>query len=119
MLQPGKLLVAAAVAVVGVSVVAPAAIASGHEYYKHETVGVVTHGVSVGDVDSDSAVIWSRGDSASVMHVVLKNKGRNRSQHQSVSVVAENDFTGKVHFTGLKADTEYSYKVWFSSSRLR
>ena len=63
----------------------------------------VTHGVVAGDVTSTSAVIWSRADRASTMHVLVKGNGRDfrDSEYRAVAVTAEHDFTGKVRITGL------------------
>jgi len=77
----------------------------------------LTHGVIAGDVTSSSAVIWSRGDRASTMHVVVNGSGReSRELEYHVAVTAEHDYTGKVKITGLQSDRDYSYTVWFSGS---
>lgn len=74
----------------------------------------VTHGVSAGDVTSDSAVIWSRTDTEAVMRVQVLGAG-GRGVGHTVRVKPEHDFTGKVLVDGLKADTAYRYRVWFES----
>jgi len=78
----------------------------------------VTHGVIAGDVTSNSAVIWSRADHASTMHVLVRGSGRDShgATFRSTAVTAEHDFTGKVMITGLQPDHDYSYIVWFSGS---
>jgi alkaline phosphatase D len=75
----------------------------------------VTHGVSAGGVTSDSAVIWSRADRASIMHVLVQGGGHDGKQGR-VAVSAEDDYTGKIRVTGLRPDRDYEYKVWFSGS---
>lgn len=72
----------------------------------------VTHGVAVGDLSADRAVIWSRTDRDAHMHVEITG-GRHRPA-APVSVRAERDFAGKVEVTGLAPDTRYRYRVWFS-----
>ena len=66
----------------------------------------VTHGVIAGDVTSNSAVIWSRADHASTMHVLVRGSGRDShgATFRSTAVTAEHDFTGKVMITGLQPD---------------
>lgn len=72
-----------------------------------------TYGVSAGDVTSSSAVIWSRAERESVMHVQVFSKDIDSVVHETVSVNAGRDFTGKVVIKGLKPDTNYHYRVWF------
>lgn len=77
----------------------------------------VTHGVIAGDVTSSSAVIWSRADRASTMHVTVNGSGReSRDVEYRVAVTAEHDYTGKVRISGLQPDRDYTYTVWFSGS---
>jgi len=78
----------------------------------------LTHGVIAGDVTATSAVIWSRADHASTMHVLVKGNGRDShdSAYRAVAVTAEHDYTGKVRITGLHPDRAYTYTVWFSGS---
>ena len=85
----------------------------------HDAVtAAVTHGVIAGDVTSNSAVIWSRTDHTSIMHVLVKGNGREShdSEYRAVAVTAEHDYTGKVRITGLQPEREYTYTVWFSGS---
>jgi alkaline phosphatase D len=76
----------------------------------------ITHGVAVGDVGARHAVIWSRANRESTLHVLLTPKHDGLPLYQSVQVKAEDDFTGKVRFTRLKPDTAYDYAVWFGGS---
>ncbi len=83
----------------------------------------VTHGVSAGDVQANSAVIWSRTNQAAFMHVSVSTKKKGhyykylRNKSAVVKVTANNDFTGKVVIKGLKPETEYEYSVWFSNKK--
>ena len=101
-------------AALGATVGAQSASADNHKS-KYSNEAIVTHGVASGDVSSDSAVIWSRSNTEATMHVILTGKGNERAMHRRVSVSAENDFTGKIKLTGLKANTEYEYRVWFGN----
>jgi len=101
------------ITVLGATVAAQSAFADSNESINTSNV-MVSHGVASGDVSSDSAVIWSRANAESTMHVLLKgNKG---AVHQRLRVSAEDDFAGKLLLTDLKPDTEYSYSVWFSAA---
>jgi alkaline phosphatase D len=70
---------------------------------------VVTHGVVVGDVTSDSAVVWARADREGTLKVHLfggKHHGGARLEFH-----AADDYTAQVVLTGLKPDTDYRYRV--------
>lgn len=74
----------------------------------------LTHGVAAGDVTTHSAVIWSRADRTSTMHLVVwKKKGHRAAYRTSLPVKAEDDYTGKIVVTGLKPGTDYKYMVCF------
>lgn len=77
----------------------------------------ITHGVAAGDVTSHSAVIWSRADQASTMHVQILGKGNDKVAGKYAMVTAEHDYTGSVQIDGLKPDTDYRYRVWFGSEK--
>lgn len=87
-----------------------------HYETDNTTIAMATHGVATGDVTSNSAVIWSRANTESVMHVLLHGKNNKRIMQQRIRVSADNDFTGKLMLTDLKPDTDYSYRVWFSAT---
>lgn len=76
----------------------------------------VSHGVMAGDVTPYSAVLWARGDRASFMHVRIFGRVDGLMRNQVVRVDADDDYTGKLHVTGLRPATEYRYRVWFSDS---
>lgn len=76
-----------------------------------------THGVSVGDVSADSAVIWSRANQAGFLHVELPGTPYRLyadARHVQVPVTDERDFTGKVRLADLEPGTEYRYRLWFT-----
>lgn len=77
----------------------------------------MVYGMSVGNVSSNQAIIWSRTDQESYMHVRLLGKGSHQPRKQSVKVTAQRDFTGKIRLKNLRPDTEYRYYVWFSNSK--
>jgi alkaline phosphatase D len=71
----------------------------------------VTHGVAVGDVRADSAVLWARTDRPATLQVALSGGGH--APIPPVLVDAEHDFTGRVALTGLRPATTYRYTVRF------
>lgn len=75
---------------------------------------MVSHGVMAGDVTPYSAVLWARGDRESFMHVRIFGRVDGPMRNQVVRVEADDDYTGKLHVTGLRPATEYRYRVWFS-----
>jgi len=75
----------------------------------------ITHGVTIGDVQAHSTVIWSRTNESTNMHVLLQAQSK-KSVYGTTSVNANSDFTGKVLLEGLKADTKYEYHVWFGKN---
>jgi alkaline phosphatase D len=74
---------------------------------------VVTHGVVVGDVTDDSAVIWSRASRAATLRVTVQ--GAPHRQPGPVPVDAGDDFTGQVRVEGLAAGRTYRYRVRFDN----
>jgi alkaline phosphatase D len=72
----------------------------------------VTHGVAVGDVTETRAVIWSRTDRETTMHVEFDPTpagGAPRGLH----VRADDDFTGQLAVSGLRPATRYRFRVSF------
>lgn len=76
----------------------------------------VTHGVATGEIGPHSAIIWSRTDRRSVMHVRVSGK-KNGIQDKQIIVTPERDFTGKIRVDGLAPDTAYHYSVWFDEDK--
>jgi alkaline phosphatase D len=71
----------------------------------------VTHGVVVGDVTDDSAVLWARADRASTLRVHLSG-GRHRTP-KPVEARAADDLAAQVALEGLRPATTYRYRVRF------
>ena len=70
---------------------------------------VVTHGVVVGDVTADSAVVWTRGDREGTLKVHLS--GGKHHGAARLETHAGDDYTGQVVLTGLRPDTTYRYRI--------
>jgi alkaline phosphatase D len=73
----------------------------------------ITHGLMVGAVTHDSAIVWSRSDRETTLHVWLQAIDGGIPLHMQGPVMAAHDFTGKLAFQGLKPETEYQYAVRF------
>jgi alkaline phosphatase D len=71
----------------------------------------VTHGVVVGDVTDESAVLWARTDRAAAMHVHLSGGGHRTPR--PVEARAADDWTAQVRLDGLRPATTYGYRVRF------
>ncbi|MEV6522513.1 alkaline phosphatase D family protein [Longispora sp. NPDC051575] len=79
----------------------------------------LTHGVVTGDVTENTALIWSRADRATQMHVeygpVAEVEGPaprpGARKTKKLQVTAARDFIGQFTLRGLLPDTEYGYRV--------
>jgi alkaline phosphatase D len=74
----------------------------------------ITHGVVVGDVRADAAVLWARASGSGQLEVRLSG-GRHRPV-APVALTAAHDHAGQVVLDGLRPDTRYRYRAWVSSS---
>ena len=69
----------------------------------------LTHGVVVGDVTTDSAVLWARADREGTLTVHLSGGRHERTAR--LRFRAADDYTGQVVLQGLRPDTTYRYKL--------
>jgi alkaline phosphatase D len=77
----------------------------------------INEGVSSGDVTHKSAIIWSRANNESVMHMQYDNNSAFLHPNSRIKGVDNTtDFAGIIKIDDLKPNTKYFYKVWFSSS---
>ncbi|TQV67992.1 hypothetical protein FKG94_24470 [Exilibacterium tricleocarpae] len=76
-----------------------------------------SHGVAVGDVTENNAVIWSRASAAAFMHATVSAEQSDKILRRYARVEADTDFTGKILFDQLRPGTRYRYRVWFSADR--
>jgi alkaline phosphatase D len=79
---------------------------------------IITHGIASGDVTDDSAVVWSRSNRESQMHVEY-DTNTNFSQPKSTNAATltnqTTDYTAHIKLESLSPDTLYYYRVWFST----
>jgi alkaline phosphatase D len=79
---------------------------------------IITHGIASGDVTDDSAVVWSRSNRESQMHVEYDtntNFSQPKSTNASTLTNQTTDYTAHVKLESLSPDTLYYYRVWFST----
>ena len=72
----------------------------------------IRHGVVVGEVTSESAVLWARGAQAGSLRVSLS--GGPHEGIDPVQVSADDDWAGQLRLDGLAPSTEYGYPVQFT-----
>lgn len=75
----------------------------------------VTCGISVGDVEGDSAVVWARSDRASKMIVewATNEAFRDVRRIEGPAALPESDFTAKARISGLPPGETIAYRVSF------
>ena len=81
----------------------------------------ITHGVASGEITNDSAVIWSRSNREAQMHVeydISSDFLQQKSLNSTSLANQTTDYTARAMLEGLKPDTAYYYRVWFSRSDL-
>jgi alkaline phosphatase D len=81
----------------------------------------ITHGVASGEITNDSAVIWSRSNREAQMHVeydISSDFLQPKSLNSTSLANQTTDYTARAMLEGLKPDTAYYYRVWFSRSEL-
>lgn len=76
----------------------------------------IKDGISSGDVTHNSAIIWSRANNDSLMHVIYDNDSAFSYPILKIKAVnSSTDYAGKIKIDELYSNTKYFYKVWFSS----
>ena len=91
-------------------------------YAQQNTNLFITHGIASGDVTDHSAVIWSRANKQAQMHVEYDTNSNFSSSSKSLTITTINvnettDFTGHAKIDGLRPDTLYYYRVWFTTKQ--
>jgi alkaline phosphatase D len=92
--------------------VAALVVAAGSAAPPDRDTVVVTHGVAAGDVTATTAVLWARADREAVLHVRVSGGAHRRVP--PTTATAARDFTARVRVVGLRPNTSYRYRVWFS-----
>jgi alkaline phosphatase D len=78
----------------------------------------ITHGVASGDVTNQSAVIWSRvNDQPAQMNVEYDTDANfTNPLRETAQANSNTDFTAHAKLDGLRPNTQYYYRVWFTGS---
>jgi alkaline phosphatase D len=78
----------------------------------------ITHGIASGDVTDHSAIIWSRVDDQPAQMNVEYDTDANFTNPVIKTAQADSstDFTAHAKLDGLRPDTQYYYRVWFTGS---
>jgi alkaline phosphatase D len=78
----------------------------------------ITHGIASGDVTDKSAIIWSRvNDQPAQMNVEYDtNANFTNPFSKTAQANSTTDFAAHAKLDGLKPDTQYYYRVWFTGS---
>ncbi len=73
----------------------------------------LTHGPMLGQLTSDSVVVWGRTSQSGTFTVRYGTAGDRLDQESALATTAiGHDNTGVVRLTGLLPDTRYHYQVW-------
>lgn len=80
----------------------------------HLDVVDLPHGVTVGDVTDESAVVWTRTADPAVVHVEYAADGSSASPGRTIPRPTDEDTdnTAKLRLGNLKPGTDYRYRVW-------
>src|SRR4051794_1214519 len=78
-----------------------------------------THGVQIGDVDGDRAVVWSRASAPSPMRVTWSEEGSTPHVVEGPIVSIEEDLCGHIELVGLPAGRTIHYAVDFGSESVK
>ena len=83
----------------------------------NNTILRITAGIASGDITDHSAVIWSRVNQPSIMHVEYSNNPLFSNYNSSIKWTDNaTDFTGNILIDNLTDGTKYFYRVWFSTT---
>ena len=114
-------IISIALLIIGSAILAPFLYADASAQQVNTTTDFeITHGIASGDVTNQSAIIWSRVNDQPAQMNVEYDTNANFSNPLSKTAQANSttDFTAQTKLDGLKPDTQYYYRVWFSASNI-
>ena len=114
-------IISIALLIIGSAILAPFLFADASAQQVNTTTDFeITHGIASGDVTNQSAIIWSRVNDQPAQMNVEYDTNANFSNPLSKTAQANSttDFTAQTKLDGLKPDTQYYYRVWFSASNI-
>jgi alkaline phosphatase D len=114
-------IISIALLIIGSAILAPFLYADASAQQVNSTTDFeITHGIASGDVTNQSAIIWSRVNDQPAQMNVEYDTNANFSNPLSKTAQANSttDFTAQTKLDGLKPDSQYYYRVWFSASNI-
>ena len=113
-------IISIALLIIGNAILAPFLYAEASAQQVNTTDFEITHGIASGDVTNQSAIVWSRVNDQPAQMNVEYDTNANFSNPLSKTAQANSttDFTAQAKLDGLKPDTQYYYRVWFSASNI-
>ena len=78
----------------------------------------ISHGIASGDVTDHSAIVWSRvNDQTAQMNIEYDTNANFTNPLKKIAQAnSTTDFTAHAKLDGLRPDTQYYYRVWFTGS---
>jgi alkaline phosphatase D len=113
-------IISIALLIMGNAILAPFLYAEASSQQVNTTNFEISHGIASGDVTNQSAIVWSRVNDQTAQMNVEYDTNANFSNPLSKTAQANSttDFTAQAKLDGLKPDTQYYYRVWFSASNI-
>ncbi len=111
-------IISIAILVIGNAMLLPSLFVEASAQQINTTNFGITHGIASGDVTDHSAIIWSRVNDQPAQMNVEYDTNANFTNPLSKTAQADSttDFTAHAKLEGLKPDTQYYYRVWFTGS---
>ena len=113
-------IISIALLIIANAILAPFLYAEASSQQVNTTNFEISHGIASGDVTNQSAIVWSRVNDQPAQMNVEYDTNANFSNPLSKAAQANSttDFTAQAKLDGLKPDTQYYYRVWFSASNI-
>jgi alkaline phosphatase D len=117
LLSLGKI-ISIAILVIGNTMLLPSLFVETSAQQIDTTTFEITHGIASGDVTDHSAIIWSRvNDQSAQMNVEFDTDANfTNPLRKTTQANSTTDFTAHAKLDGLRPDTQYYYRVWFTGS---
>jgi alkaline phosphatase D len=117
LLSLGKI-ISIAILVIGNTMLLPSLFVETSAQQIDTTTFEITHGIASGDVTHHSAIIWSRvNDQSAQMNVEFDTDANfTNPLRKTTQANSTTDFTAHAKLDGLRPDTQYYYRVWFTGS---
>ena len=111
-------IISIALLVIGNAMLLPSLYVDASAQQNNNTNFEITHGIASGDVTDNSAIIWSRVNNQSAQMNVEYDTNVNFTNPliKTAQANSTTDFTAHAKLDGLKPDTQYYYRVWFTGS---